>query len=250
MIFTIDNIYRKICHPRQKILGYIQNESSDGIVHNVRAKIAAQYIHGEGIEIGALHVPLRLPPKASVKYVDRLSQSEGSAYADIEPVVPDIVEDGQTLKTISDSSLDFVVANHVIEHTDDPITAIQNWLRVLRGGGIVFVSGPDKRYATVDQARPETPFSHLLRDFNDGPEWSRHEHYREWAIYYDHASETEIEQRVKYYDENFTCGHFHVWKRQDFRTMLNECRFTLLFPFKIEKEFINNHEFVFVLRKF
>ncbi len=39
-----------------------------------RRKLADQYLHGEGIEIGALHNPL--PTSAHVKYVDRLSRAD------------------------------------------------------------------------------------------------------------------------------------------------------------------------------
>ena len=43
---------------------------------NKRSVIAKRFLKGEGIEIGALHHPLKLPTNASVKYVDRLSNSE------------------------------------------------------------------------------------------------------------------------------------------------------------------------------
>ena len=37
--------------------------------------IAKKYIAGNGIEIGALHKPLKVPESAKVKYVDRMSTS-------------------------------------------------------------------------------------------------------------------------------------------------------------------------------
>ncbi len=37
-----------------------------------RARIAAMYLQGEGIEIGGLHNPLDVPPGVRVRYVDRL----------------------------------------------------------------------------------------------------------------------------------------------------------------------------------
>ena len=41
-----------------------------------RALLASKYLSGAGIEIGALHVPLKVGRSASVKYVDRLSKRE------------------------------------------------------------------------------------------------------------------------------------------------------------------------------
>jgi hypothetical protein len=93
-------------------------------VVSARTRIANGYLSGEGIEIGALHNPLPMPRSARVRYVDRLPVSELRAHypeLEHEPLVQvDILDDGERLATIADSSLDFVVANHFLEHTQDP----------------------------------------------------------------------------------------------------------------------------------
>jgi predicted SAM-dependent methyltransferase len=48
----------------------------------------------------------------------------------------DIVDDGENLSSVLDASVDFIIANHMIEHCQNPIFAIENWLRVLKLGGI------------------------------------------------------------------------------------------------------------------
>jgi hypothetical protein len=41
-----------------------------------REEIAAAYLRGEGLEVGALHLPLKLPAEARARYVDRMTVEE------------------------------------------------------------------------------------------------------------------------------------------------------------------------------
>ncbi len=41
-------------------------------IRDCRWELAKRYLHGSGLEIGALHNPLPLPPDATVRYVDRM----------------------------------------------------------------------------------------------------------------------------------------------------------------------------------
>ncbi|NET62712.1 MAG: class I SAM-dependent methyltransferase [Symploca sp. SIO2E6] len=102
----------------------------------LRRQIAWHYLSGKGIEIGALHSPLEVPPHAQVHYVDRLSVAElrkqYPELAEHELVEVDIIDDGETLPSMADASVDFVIANHMIEHCQDPIGTIEHHLRVLK----------------------------------------------------------------------------------------------------------------------
>src|SRR5688572_19302479 len=42
-------------------------------VHRARESIATAYLSGNGLEIGALHQPSRVPTAARVRYVDRMT---------------------------------------------------------------------------------------------------------------------------------------------------------------------------------
>ena len=93
----------------------------------LRYLVARRYLGGEGIEIGALLLPLKVPRAARVRYVDRYTLAglrehcpELAAYTLVDP---DIVDDGEVLTTLTDGSQDFVIANHVSEHTQDPVGA-------------------------------------------------------------------------------------------------------------------------------
>ncbi len=92
----------------------------------------------------------------------------------------DVIDDGEKLVTFENDSVDFVIANHFLEHTEDPIGTLKNFLRVLRPGGKIFMAIPDMRF-TFDKNRARTPLAHLIRDHEQGGESSRREHYREWV---------------------------------------------------------------------
>ena len=147
-----------------------------------RRSIAAKYLHGDGIEIGALHNPLRT--KARVKYVDRLSRAELLRHypelAVVRVVDPDIVDDGETLTKIPDGSQDFIIANHFIEHCENPIGTLQTFAAKLRARGVVYMVVPDKKH-TFDRRRPSTTIEHLETDYRDNGAGSRWGHYCEFA---------------------------------------------------------------------
>src|SRR5438093_10688055 len=106
-----------------------------------RRTIARSYLRGDGLEIEALHNPLIVPPAARVRYVDRMGVADlRREYPELsgKPLVDvDILDDGETLASIGDGTQDFVIANHFIEHCENPIGAVRNLLRALKGGGVL-----------------------------------------------------------------------------------------------------------------
>ena len=136
-----------------------------------REAVAAHYLKGTGLEIGALHNPLKVPSAARVRYVDRMPVAElrrqYPELASYNLVEADVIDNGEKLSTVGECTQDFVIANHFIEHCENPIDTLMNLVRVLKKDGILFMCVPDKRY-TFDGERPVTPFEHLVRDFKRG----------------------------------------------------------------------------------
>ena len=120
---------------------------------------------------------------------------------------------------MADESVDFVIANHVLEHLEDPIAGLESLLRVIRPGGVLFLTLPDARH-TFDAPRARTTVEHLLRDHEEGPESSRREHYEEWARVLEHYSDDEYETRVAEFAREGARHHFHVWELEDFLALL------------------------------
>lgn len=218
--------------------------------NELRRSIAARYLVGEGIEIGALNAPLEVPNHVKIKYLDRMTVAElrqqYPRLADSPLVEVDIIDDGEKLASIGDDSLDFVIANHAIEHCEDAITSLENWLRVLKSEGILYLAVPDKRY-TFDRDRPITPLQHLICDREKGTNWSRRAHFEEWVKLVEKFPEAEA--RIKYrMDMNFSI-HFHVWTQIEFLEFILYCRRNLSYPFEIEFMQKEGVEFIMILRK-
>jgi SAM-dependent methyltransferase len=183
-------------------------------VADERRALAKRDLRGAGLELGPLHVPLPVGPQASVRTVDRLTLPElRRQYPELGKfaiAAPDVVDDGERLEKFADGTLDFVVANHFLEHCQNPIASIQTFLRVLRPGGRIFMAIPDKR-RTFDVSRPITTFEHVLRDYRDGPRPSYEQHLGEWASYVEKTPHESIGARVQQLREQNYSIHFHCW---------------------------------------
>jgi DNA-binding transcriptional ArsR family regulator len=193
----------------------------------VRRALAAKYLDGTGIEVGALHSPLWVPARASVRYVDRLSVEDLRRHypelSQLPLVNVDIIDNGETLESIPVASQDFLIANHFLEHTQDPIGTLKRHLSVLRQGGILYLAVPDKRW-TFDANRPETTLQHLIADHDHGPQISYDAHIREYAELVDGLSGEELESRIGHLKATRYSIHFHVWTDASFRELLDHMR--------------------------
>lgn len=185
----------------------------------VREQIARRYLHGDGIEVGALNTPLRVPGCA-VRYVDCAPVDVVERrHADVGHIPsPDIIAELETLIGIGDESVDFVIANHVLEHVENPLLALATVGRVLKPGGCAFIALPDKRF-TFDKRRAVTPLSHIVRDFEEGPEWSRSAHYLDYVTHVDKARDPQ--KLATEYERVGQNIHFHVWDFAAMRAMFD-----------------------------
>jgi predicted SAM-dependent methyltransferase len=216
-----------------------------------REDLAVRYLRGEGIEVGALHHPLWIPPGAHVRYVDHMSRdellraAEGVYGRSTEVVETDVVDDGACLAKFADESVDFVIANHVLEHIEDPIRALRNWARVVRSNGVLLITLPDARHTWFDAPRQRTTIEHVLRDNADGPAISHEEHFREWARVAEGLPAERIEGRMAELAESAWEIHYHAWDLEGFLDLL----LVLKLPARIEIAQVVASEFSIVLRK-
>lgn len=83
-----------------------------------------KYLKGDGIDIGAGNDPL-VVPSGSVRAWD--------------------VKDGDAsfLSGIENQSYDFVYSSHCLEHLKDVSAGLENWARVIRPGGFLYIVVPD-----------------------------------------------------------------------------------------------------------
>lgn len=128
------------------------------------------------------------------------------------------IGDAVDLKGIADSSYDFVLASHVLEHVANPIKAIREWLRVLRRGGALLLAVPDKEFI-FDHARPVTSLEHLVRDFEGGVEEDDLTHLPEIVALTDirmdsHVPDLEFLKTRGLCNYEHRCLHHHVFDRR------------------------------------
>lgn len=95
------------------------------------ARFATRYFVGDGIDIGAGD--------------DSLLQ-----YIELFPRIRSVTDweikhgDAQHLAKVEDGQFDFLFSSHCLEHLNDPVEGLFNWIRVVRAGGHLIVSVPDE----------------------------------------------------------------------------------------------------------
>ncbi|MGB8511007.1 MAG: methyltransferase domain-containing protein [Pyrinomonadaceae bacterium] len=218
-----------------------------------RGFLAGKYLKGEGIEIGALHSPLPVSKTARVKYVDRMSVADlRRQYPELAPlqlVETDIIDDGEHLSNVNAESQDFVIANHFIEHCQNPLDALSNMFRVLRTGGVLYMAIPDKRY-TFDADRAVTSIEHVVRDYEEGPAWSKRQHFEEWTKFVDGVAGDDDAARhaSDLIDKDYSI-HFHVWTQAEMFELFATLKHKTGVSFDVELFLKNAGECIFILRK-
>lgn len=151
-------------------------------MRNFREKGLA-LLRGTGLEVGAMHNPVSVPPNCVVEYFDVVNKLQAMKLfpelsADsfvIEPrYVGDVDKNG--LSIIADRHFDFTILSHVIEHVANPIRLIEEIFRIVKPSGHVVIACPDMLY-TFDKTRELTPFNHLLDEYRSGVSDVADDHY-------------------------------------------------------------------------
>jgi SAM-dependent methyltransferase len=89
-----------------------------------------KYIKGQGIDIGC----------------GRIDTHDGADTISLTDCIHHDKDmcDATTMDIYQDNQFDYVYASHVLEHLDDPVTAVKNWMRICKPGGVVIISVPHR----------------------------------------------------------------------------------------------------------
>jgi SAM-dependent methyltransferase len=220
-------------------------------------EISASVLSGAGIEFGAGASPFPVPLACRVRFGDAFSYENlkeamypGQRSHDL--IYPDYVTDIKTLAGIPDDSLDFIVACHVIEHTNNPLAAIGACHRALKNNGFLVLVVPDMN-KTFDSKRVLTTVEHLIEDYEKPSSARDLEHYLE---FYSKAFTIPADARLEEYasSKQIEGGdiHYHSWTYNSFLEAVNFCILKYGWSVDFAHETIpgpENIEFYFVLRK-
>jgi len=77
------------------------------------------------------------------------------------------IADATDLSAFPAENYDFVLSSNNIEHIANPLKAFEEWLRILKRGGLLLVIAPRKEL-NFDHKRSVVKFEHLLDDYNNG----------------------------------------------------------------------------------
>lgn len=78
-----------------------------------------------------------------------------------------IINEAGELTDVESRSYDFLISNHMLEHSANPIKVLKEWKRVVKEDGVLLVVLPH-RDGTFDHLRPVTPLEHLVEDYTTG----------------------------------------------------------------------------------
>lgn len=199
-------------------------------------RLIARHLHGKGVEIGALWRKFPVARDAKTWYVDRVRPNQlQHEYPEVgsKLIAPDVVAEAPQLP-FADSSLDFVIASHVLEHMPQPLSTLVNWYQSLAPGGVLILKVPDKRY-TFDSRRPRTPLSHLIDDEAPGG-FDKRAHFAEWVEYVEgkERGTTPWEHETNRLLELDYSIHYHAWIDEDVRELLEHTRAAMQLNWRIE----------------
>lgn len=189
--------------------------------HNYRSLLEDR----KGLEIGGPS-PYLMPTGIYTfpAHLDNLVYSSDTLWAKTQankPYLPDkpgttIINDVVNMSDVPTASYDFVVASHMLEHTVNPLKAINEITRILRPNGICILVLPWKE-GTFDHRRPISQFSKLISNYTlNRAENNVEDYLDEVREFYDISRDSGVKsmddliERCRHHEQNRAL-HVHVF---------------------------------------
>jgi predicted SAM-dependent methyltransferase len=136
------------------------------------------------------------------------------------------IAEASNLQCIEDSSYDFILSSHCIEHLANPLQGLAEWIRVLKQSGLLVLIVPHKD-GTFDHRRPVTSLEHLIQDFDAQT---------------NEGDMTHLEEILKFHDltKDPEAGDFRSFQERSKRNIENRCLHHHVFDTRLVVEVINH----------
>lgn len=238
----INNIYRKL---KSRGIGGLLKDvyclaMPQVLKYYPQCKSSFQY--GTGLEIGGPsgifgrrgHIPI-YPIAARIDNCNFGSRTvwegvvrEGDTFvfAKDKPPGHQYIAEASNLHCIEDSSYDFVLSSHCIEHLANPLQGVAEWIRVLKQDGLLVLVVPHKD-GTFDHRRPVTSLEHLIQDFDSQT---------------DEGDLTHLEEILKLHDLSKDPGarDFQFFQERSNLNMENRCLHHHVFDTRLAVEVVDH----------
>jgi GT2 family glycosyltransferase len=185
---------------------------------------AYMLLRGRGVEIGALNAPARLAASVEVEYCDHVSKNRAQALfpelaASTLPEIDHVIDvDSEGLSKFGPESVDFVIANLVIDHLADPVGFVKEAFRIVKPGGHVVLSIPDAN-CLQGKTPASSEFESLLETHRCGARMVTDEQYRQTHVSArDGEPDPAMLRRARTRKEAV-----HCWDRSAFSDFLDKC---------------------------
>jgi len=130
------------------------------------SELAHKYCKGKGIELGpsshnsfGLEDCLMISPEEKLEFWNQSQRLMGE-----EPTVIDLFGNAENIP-IEDSSIDYVLSSHVIEHVPNPIKAFIEWDRSLKKDGVIFMIFPKRDADPKDKDKPVSILESFIEQY-------------------------------------------------------------------------------------
>jgi SAM-dependent methyltransferase len=224
------------------------------IRHNLRTKpimpgLLKRYCIGKGAEIGAGKTPYCDPARTT--FVDKFKDNKDATIG------ADIIADASAIP-VDDGAFNYVFSAHVLEHMQNTILVLNEWVRILKPGGIMFTMLPHAE-RTIDKFRPITTLQHHLEDFErltDEPDRTHFEDMKDgWTKLGGDPEEGARAFRAEWgadpWDWDFRIAngilHHHVWTQNEIVRLYQHLGLQVLYVNELVPE--RDDSFVVIARK-
>ena len=150
--------------------------------------------------------------------------------------------DAVDLTSIKNNTYDFVLSCNNIEHIANPMKAIEQWLSVLKKGGILVIIAPRKE-SNFDHNRDIVKFNHLIADYQNKTSEDDLTHLEEILTLHDLKMDPPsgtIEQFKERSLKNFEnrCLHQHVFDLNVLREIYEHFNLSIIRSFQLDSDYV------------
>lgn len=150
--------------------------------------------------------------------------------------------DAVDLSLIEKGYYDFVLSCNNIEHIANPMKALEQWLSVLKQGGVIVIVAPRKE-ANFDHKREIVKYEHLMNDFQNATKEDDLTHLNEILALHDlkldrpaGTAEQFRERSLK--NNNNRCLHHHVFDLSVLKKIFEYFNLSIILSIKLERDYV------------